>query len=203
MLWNSLENPTENNTGNVFNNILFSFTHSPAVKIVDSDTDLSFVVAFTNRDYKGVINISMDDINRSEPGLLHIQRISNNGLHPTMVSLPDTFKYEINDDITITIRDEIYSTQDYHYINMNMDWKNNLVNKNILIEFDSGAIGDTIAWIQSCENFRLTHNCNLFVKSERNYLFKKSYPNINFIDEYKEKEFYNIIELSWKKELHG
>ena len=165
MLWNSLENPTENNTGNVFNNILFSFTHSPAVKIVDSDTDLSFVVAFTNRDYKGVINISMDDINRSEPGLLHIQRISNNGLHPTMVSLPDSFKYEINDDITITIRDEIYSTQDYHYINMNMDWKNNLVNKNILIEFDSGAIGDTIAWIQSCENFRLTHNCNLFVKS--------------------------------------
>ena len=75
---------------------------------------------------------------------------------------------------------------------MNMDWRNNLVNENILIEFDSGAIGDTIAWIQSCENFRLTHNCNLFVKSERDYLFKKSYPNINFIDEYKEKEFYNI-----------
>ena len=67
MLWNSLENPTENNTGNVFNNILFSFTHSPAVKIVDSDVDLSFVVAFTNRDYKGVINISMDNINLSEP----------------------------------------------------------------------------------------------------------------------------------------
>ena len=49
----------------------------------------------------------------------------------------------------------------------------------------------------------MTHNCNLFVKSKRDYLFKKSYPNINFIDEYKEKEFYNIIELSWKKELNG
>ena len=177
MLWNSLQNPTKDNTGGVFNNILFSFTHSPAVKIIDSDVDLSFVVAFTNRDYKGVINTSMDNINLSEPGLLHIQRISNNGLHPTIVSLPDSFKYEINDDITITIRDEIYSTQDYHYVNMNMNWTNNLVDKNILIEFDSGAIGDTIAWIQSCENFRLTHNCNLFVKSERNYLFKKSYPN--------------------------
>ena len=203
MLWNSLENPTEDNTGGVFNSILFSFTHSPAVKIIDSDVDLSFVVAFTNRDYKGDINVSMDNINLSEPGLLHIQRISNIGLHPTMVSLPDSFKYEINDDITITIRDEVYSTQDYHYINMNMNWRNNLVDENILIEFDSEAIGDTIAWIQSCENFRLTHNCNLFVKSKRDYLFKKSYPNINFIDEYKEKEFYNIIELSWKKELNG
>ena len=102
MLWNSLENPTEDNTGGVFNSILFSFTHSPAVKIIDSDVDLSFIVAFTNRDYKGVINVSMDNINLSEPGLLHIQRISNIGLHPTMVSLPDSYKNEINDDITIT-----------------------------------------------------------------------------------------------------
>ena len=43
--------------------------------------------------------------------------------------------------------------------------------KKVLIEFESGAIGDSIAWIESCEQFRKINNCmSLLIWKEITYL---------------------------------
>ena len=73
----------------------------------------------------------------------------------------------------------------------------------VLIKFESGAIGDSIAWIESCEQFRKINNCSVFVNMERDYLFKKSYPNLNFVNEYNSKEFDKVYNLTWRNELNG
>lgn len=58
----------------------------------------------------------------------------------------------------------------------------NLNGKNVNIVFDSKSVGDTIAWIPQVEKFRKTHNCNLYVSTFHNHLFKNSYPQINFFE---------------------
>lgn len=54
--------------------------------------------------------------------------------------------------------------------------------KNVLISFDSKSLGDTIAWISKVEEFRLKHNCNVYLSTFLNNLFEKAYPEINFIE---------------------
>jgi len=73
----------------------------------------------------------------------------------------------------------------------------------VLIKFDSGAIGDSIAWIESCDKFRQIHNCDVFVKMERSDLFKKVYPKLNFIDVVNPKVFDKIFTLTWRGEVDG
>ena len=75
--------------------------------------------------------------------------------------------------------------------------------KKILIKFESGAIGDSIAWIESCEQFRKINKCDVFVYMERDYLFKKSYPNLNFINNMIQKILMKYIQLTWKDEPNG
>ena len=38
---------------------------------------------------------------------------------------------------------------------------------------------------------------------ERDYLFKKSYPNLNFVNEYNSIEFDKVYNLTWRNELNG
>ena len=75
--------------------------------------------------------------------------------------------------------------------------------KKILIEFESGAIGDSIAWIESCEQFRKINKCDVSVNMERDYLFKNSYPNLIFVDTYDKKDFDKVYTLTWKDEPNG
>lgn len=60
--------------------------------------------------------------------------------------------------------------------------KINLKNKRVYISFGSKSLGDTLAWIPYCEEFRLKHNCELIVSTFINYLFVKQYPNIQFVN---------------------
>ena len=70
----------------------------------------------------------------------------------------------------------------------------------VLIEFESGAIGDSIAWIESCDQYREINNCDVFVETERDYLFRESYPYLNFIekDYNPTDEFDEKFILTWK-----
>ena len=54
--------------------------------------------------------------------------------------------------------------------------------KKVLISFDSSSLGDTIAWIPYCEEFRKKHNCEVVVSTFLNNIVKKSYPNLTFIN---------------------
>jgi len=59
--------------------------------------------------------------------------------------------------------------------------KFNLIGKRVLIEFDSKALGDSIAWIPYVEEFRVKHECTIFVSTFHNNLFKNEYPELNFV----------------------
>jgi len=55
-------------------------------------------------------------------------------------------------------------------------------NKRVFISFDSSSLGDTISWVTYCEEFRIKHKCNLILSTFHNFLFDKTYPNIEFVN---------------------
>jgi len=71
-----------------------------------------------------------------------------------------------------------------------LDSKNNLVyanryndkGKRVYIAFDSKSLGDTLAWIPYCEEYRKKHNCKLIVSTFWNKLFVDVYPEIEFVE---------------------
>lgn len=75
-------------------------------------------------------------------------------------------------DIVITVKQK-KEIIDKHEFNAN--------NKKVLIQFQSKSLGDTIAWLPYCEEFRKKHNCQLYVSTFHNYFFKNTYPNIQFL----------------------
>jgi len=58
----------------------------------------------------------------------------------------------------------------------------NLKHKNVYVSFESKSLGDNIAWIPYCEEFRKKHECNLIVSTFWNDFFKSTYPNITFVN---------------------
>ena len=64
----------------------------------------------------------------------------------------------------------------------NYEYKTNVSNKKVLISFESKALGDTLAWMEYTEKFRVEKNCDVICSTFHNNLFRKQYPNINFIE---------------------
>lgn len=58
----------------------------------------------------------------------------------------------------------------------------NLKNRRVYISLGSKSLGDTMAWIPYCEEFRKKHDCELIVSTFMNYLFEDQYPNIDFVE---------------------
>jgi len=56
-----------------------------------------------------------------------------------------------------------------------------LENSRVFIVFESSSLGDTIAWIPYCEEFRKKHNCHVIVSTFMKSMFEKMYPNIEFV----------------------
>ena len=65
--------------------------------------------------------------------------------------------------------------------NLTFEHEFNLENSRVFIVFESSSLGDTIAWLPYCEEFRKKHNCNVIVSTFRNELFEPLYPNIEFV----------------------
>lgn len=57
----------------------------------------------------------------------------------------------------------------------------NPTGKKIYINFDSKALGDTIAWIPYVEEFRKKYECEIVVSTFHNILFETQYPNLKFV----------------------
>lgn len=53
--------------------------------------------------------------------------------------------------------------------------------KRVYIVIDSQSLGDTIAWVPYCEEFRKKHKCHVVVSTYKNFLFEQSYPNLEFV----------------------
>ena len=58
----------------------------------------------------------------------------------------------------------------------------NLENKRVYLAIESKALGDTLAWIPYCEEFRKKHNCKLIVSCWNRDIFEIEYPEIEFVD---------------------
>ena len=67
--------------------------------------------------------------------------------------------------------------QDGHLI-----YKNtlNLANKTVFISIESKSLGDSMAWIGYCEEFRKKHKCHVIVSSYWNKIL--DYPNLEFVE---------------------
>jgi autotransporter strand-loop-strand O-heptosyltransferase len=59
---------------------------------------------------------------------------------------------------------------------------NNYKDKRVYISFGSSSLGDTLAWIPYCEEFRKKHDCKLVVTTFMNNLFIDQYPEIEFVE---------------------
>jgi autotransporter strand-loop-strand O-heptosyltransferase len=78
------------------------------------------------------------------------------------------------------------------------DYTINLENRNVLITFESSALGDTIAWFPHIEEFRKKHRCIMIVSSFHNELFQSEYPNIHFVDRGKPIQgIHFVYKLGW------
>lgn len=54
-------------------------------------------------------------------------------------------------------------------------------NQRVYIAIDSKSLGDTIAWLPYCLEFKNKHNCHVIVSTHKNFLFKKVYPELEFV----------------------
>lgn len=57
----------------------------------------------------------------------------------------------------------------------------NYEGKRVYISIDSASLGDTIAWVPYCEEFRKKHKCHVILSTHKNFLFKEAYPEIEFV----------------------
>ncbi|MCK9439407.1 autotransporter strand-loop-strand O-heptosyltransferase [Patescibacteria group bacterium] len=108
-------------------------------------------------------NVKFIDLDTDK--IIHEQLIKTNHWIKTVREYYTNWKIQIN------VNNNIYS-----------EHKLNLYNKRVIIILDSTAIGDKISWVPYIEEFRKKHNCIIFAATGFSWLFKNSYPEINFID---------------------
>jgi autotransporter strand-loop-strand O-heptosyltransferase len=104
-------------------------------------------------------------------------------------------RYYVDWNIHITPNNSHYRT---------MGYKLELANKNVLIKFESSALGDTLAWIPYVEEFRKKHNCKVYCATFHNHLFEEVYPEINFVSVSEAvNDVYAKYELGWFYDSNG
>ena len=107
--------------------------------------------------------------------LKFIDNDSNKILHEEIVHthtwVKPHIKYYVNWKVRVEVNDEVYSDHVF-----------NPTGKRVIIVLDSTAIGDRVCWMPYAEEFRKKHNCEVFLATGLNWLFKKAYPELNFIE---------------------
>jgi len=70
--------------------------------------------------------------------------------------------------------------------------------KRVFISFESKALGDTLAWIPYCLAFKKFYNCDVIVSTFKNFLFKESYPELEFVDRgLTVGNLFGMFEIGW------
>jgi autotransporter strand-loop-strand O-heptosyltransferase len=62
-----------------------------------------------------------------------------------------------------------------------IDFLKELKGKRIFISYESSSLGDGLAWIPYCEEFRKKYQCEVVVSTFHNFLYQKAYPNLKFV----------------------
>lgn len=70
--------------------------------------------------------------------------------------------------------------------------------KRVFIAFGSKSLGDTIAWMPYCLEFKKKYQCDVIVSTFKNFLFESVYPELEFVEP--GSTVHNIVampELGW------
>jgi len=70
--------------------------------------------------------------------------------------------------------------------------------KRVFIAMDSSSLGDTIAWLPYCLEFQEKHKCHVIVSTFKNFLFKKVYPELEFVEPSEGvTDLFGIYNIGW------
>jgi len=72
--------------------------------------------------------------------------------------------------------------------------------KKVLIELCSSSLGDSIAWTPYAEQYRQENDCEVYLFTYKNDLYRNSYPDITFVDDMgdvKNIDFDNKFRIGW------
>lgn len=58
---------------------------------------------------------------------------------------------------------------------------NHLKGKRVFISFESEALGDHIAWMPYCLEFKNRYKCDVIVSTFKNWMFEDAYPELEFV----------------------
>jgi autotransporter strand-loop-strand O-heptosyltransferase len=79
-------------------------------------------------------------------------------------------------------------------IENNLDLKD----KKVLLYIDSASIGDTLAWIPYVDEFRKKYECETYVFTFHNNLFKEVYPDVIFVDKINDFfDYHAVYRIGW------
>jgi autotransporter strand-loop-strand O-heptosyltransferase len=98
------------------------------------------------------------------------QVIETKNITISNISIPGPRQYYTDWNVNVYYNDNLIFTYDL-----------DLSHKTVFIKIDSIALGDTLAWIDYVDQFRIKHNCNVICSTFWNQLFINSYPNIMFV----------------------
>jgi autotransporter strand-loop-strand O-heptosyltransferase len=80
----------------------------------------------------------------------------------------------------------------------NVQYKN--IKKKVLIELCSSSLGDSVAWTPYAEQYRQENNCEVYLFTYKNDLYRNSYPDITFIDDMEDvkgMDFDDKFRIGW------
>jgi autotransporter strand-loop-strand O-heptosyltransferase len=103
-------------------------------------------------------------IDRSTNELIHSDVVNTNSWVRTSRRYYTDWRVEIRSDKHRFIHDQ--------------DFKG----KRVYIALDSSSLGDTLAWFPYVEEFAKRHQCKVVVSTFHNKFFKKTYPDLEFIE---------------------
>lgn len=105
-----------------------------------------------------------------------IDRKSKETLYKTIIGVGGWIRLERKylSDLAIILRYEGRTIEQINFLDK-------IKGKRVFISFESKALGDTLAWIPYCLEFAKNYECKVIVSTFKNFLFEKSYPELEFV----------------------
>ena len=69
-----------------------------------------------------------------------------------------------------------------HFVAERISFIEHMKGKRVFISFESSSLGDSIAWIPYCLEFKNIYQCDVIVSTFKNKLFESVYPELTFVD---------------------
>ena len=154
--------------------LIFAYNHTKKVLKEPEIEKNNFILDMKTNPYLQILGDDQKEydvsfLNKNTNQVLYQHTIGNN------CWCASTIEYYVPWEIVVT--DKNTGRVAYHY---DMD----LSKEAVYIHFDSGALGDNLAWIGSVNQFQLKHKCKVYCFTFFNHLFRERYPNIEFMDDH-------------------